>query len=128
MDGIRFLDVNDVLAIHHDTLEHEGGGTGLRDIALVESAVAAPMASFAGQYLHPNLASMAASLKFSLIGNHGFVDGNKRVGTLAALVFLDVNGVERFPCAEELERMALGVASGGIGKDALTRWWESVLD
>lgn len=127
MNSLRFLDVNDVLAIHRDTLENEGGRRGIRDIALIESAVATPMAFFAGQYLHPDIVSMAASLMFSLIGNHGFVDGNKRVGTLAALVFLDVNGIETFPSAQELERVALGVASGAIDKDELTRWWASVL-
>lgn len=94
---MEFLDLNDVLAIHADTIAQEGGSAGIRDIALIESAVAAPMASFGGEFLHRDLASMAAALMFSLIGNHGFVDGNKQVGTLAALIFLDVNGVEQYP-------------------------------
>lgn len=118
----QFLDLNDVLLIHQSTIEHEGGSYGVRDIALVESAVAAPMASFGGEYLHPDLASMAAAAMFSLISNHGFVDGNKRVGTLAALVFLDNNGLEELPDAGELEKAAFGVARGEMTRDELVSW------
>lgn len=127
MDAVYFLDLNNVLAIHRNTLENEGGGEGIRDLALLESAVAAPMASFGGEYLHPDLASMAAALMFSLIGNHGFVDGNKRVGTLAALVFLDVNVQLSFPPAELLEEVAMKVAQGAMDKDELAQWWRGQL-
>jgi death-on-curing protein len=127
MSEIVFLDLTDVLAIHQDTVEHEGGGQGIRDIALIESAAAAPTASFAGQYLHPDLASMSAALMFSLVSNHGFVDGNKRVGTLAALVFLDVNGVDAYPPADQLEQIALAVASGQMSKEELIGFWSALL-
>lgn len=127
MSEVVFLDLNDVLAIHQNTVEHEGGGQGIRDIALIESAVAAPTASFGGHYLHPDLASMTAALMFSLVSNHGFVDGNKRVGTLAALVFLEVHGIEIYPPADQLERVTLAVASGQMSKDELVGFWSSLL-
>ena len=123
MSDVVFLDLNDVLRIHTSTIEEEGGRHGIRDIALVESAVAAPRASFGGEYLHPDLASMAAAYMFSLVCNHGFVDGNKRVGTLSALVFLDCNGIIAFPPAQELERITLAVAKGEMDKDELVAWW-----
>ena len=123
MSDIFFLDLNDVLQIHTSTIDEEGGSHGIRDIALVESAVAAPRSSFGGEYLHPDLASMAAAYMFSLVCNHGFVDGNKRVGTLAALVFLDSNGVTAFPPAEELEQITMALARGELGKDELVAWW-----
>lgn len=118
-----FLSVDDILQIHMDTIAHEGGGSGIRDIALIESAVAAPRASFGGEYLHSSLAEMTAALMFALINNHGFVDGNKRVGTLAALVFRQVNGLESFPSAEELEVTAMACARGDITREELASWW-----
>jgi death-on-curing protein len=118
-----FLDLDDILQIQADTIAQEGGMPGVRDIALIDSAVAAPRASFGGEFLHPDLAAMTAALMFALIGNHGFIDGNKRVGTLAALVFREVNGVEEFPPAPELESVALAVARGEMDRESLAVWW-----
>ena len=66
---------------------------------------------------------MTAALMFALIGNHGFIDGNKRVGTLAALVFREVNGVEGFPPAPELETVAMTVARSEMDRESLAKWW-----
>ena len=118
-----FLDLDDILQIQADTIAQEGGMPGVRDIALIDSAVAAPRASFGGEFLHPDLAAMTAALMFALIGNHGFIDGNKRVGTLAALVFREVNGVEVFPPAPELETVAMAVARGEMDRENLANWW-----
>lgn len=120
---IVFLNLDDILQIHQDTISVEGGGEGIRDIALIDSAVAAPKASYGGEYLHQDLAAMTAALMYTLISNHGFVDGNKRVGTLAALVFRDVNGAAKFPPAGELEEAAMSVAKGEISREQLTDWW-----
>ncbi len=120
---IQFLNLDDILQIHQDTIENEGGSDGVRDIALIDSAVAAPKASFAGEYLHGDLAAMTAALMFALISNHGFVDGNKRVGTLAALVFRDINGESTFPSAQELEEVALSIARSQMNRDELADWW-----
>ena len=82
---IVFLNLDDILQIHQDTVSVEGGGEGIREIGLIDSAVAAPKASYSGEYLHQDLAAMAAALMYTLISNHGFVDGNKRVGTLSLI-------------------------------------------
>ncbi len=118
-----FLSLDDILQIHRDTINHEGGSPGIRDIALLESAVAAPRASFEGEYLHRSISEMTAALMFALNSNHGFVDGNKRVGTLAALVFRQVNGIEAFPPAPELESVTMVCAQGEMTREELAQWW-----
>ena len=85
---MRFLSVDDVLAIHENTIRHEGGSPGLREAGLLESAVLMPQESFGGEYLHSGLAEMAAAYLFHLSRNHPFLDGNQRVSALAALIFL----------------------------------------
>ena len=124
---IRFLSVDDVLAIQEDTIRHEGGPPGLRDPGLLESAVTMPRQSISGEYLHPDLAAMAAAYLYHLAQNYPFHDGNKRAGAMAALVFLHVNGVERLPGPEELERTTIGVAAGEIPKAELTDWFRGAI-
>ena len=119
---IRFLSVDDVLAIHEDTMGNEGGRAGLLDPGLLESAVMMPQQRFRGLYLHPTLAAMAAAYLFHICQNHPFHDGNKRVAAMAALVFLDVNGIRKLPTPRSLERMTLSVAAGKTAKQELTAW------
>lgn len=123
MAEIRFLSVDDVLAIQENTIAVEGGLAGVRDTGLLESAVLMPQQRFGGEYLHPDLAAMAAAYLFHIAQNHAFHDGNKRTGVLAALVFLTVNGVETLPGPDELERITLQVAAGETGKAELTEWF-----
>ena len=125
MEAIRFLSVNDVLAIHADTMRHEGGLRGVRDISLLESAVMMPQQQFGGQYLHEGMAAMAAAYLFHIAQNHPFHDGNKRAAVMSALVFLDANGIDRLPGTDELEATTLAVASGEMGKNELTSWLRS---
>jgi death on curing protein len=87
-----FLSVEDVLALHDDQLRLFGGSAGVRDRGALESAVATPEASFDDEFLHEDLFHMAATYAFHITENQPFVDGNKRTGLNAALVFLDVNG------------------------------------
>ncbi len=122
MDEIRFLGVDDVLAVHEDTIRHEGGLGGVRDLRLLEAAVMMPRQQFGGQYLHEDLAAMAAAYFFHIVQNHPFHDGNKRTGVMSALVFLKVNGVQQLPGPEELEAVTLAVASGRMRKEELTTW------
>ena len=84
----EFLTVEDVLQIHDEQLSAYGGATGIRDQGLLESAVAMPQASFGGAYLHEDLPHMAAAYAFHIAQNQPFLDGNKRTGLVAALVFL----------------------------------------
>ena len=127
-EDVRFLSVADVLTIHENTIRHEGGMVGLRDPGLLESAVLMPQQQFGGTYLHPGLAEMAAAYLFHIAQNHAFHDGNKRTAVLAALIFLDVNGVSSLPPPDELEEMTLAVASGDASKDRLTEWMRTQLD
>lgn len=120
---IRFLSVDDVLAIQEDTLEQEGGLADIREPGLLESAVLMPRQQFGGKYLHDGLAAMAAAYLFHISQNHPFNDGNKRAGAMAALIFLDVNGVTKLPLPVELEAMTLSVACGETKKGALTEWF-----
>ena len=124
---VRFLAVADVLTIHENTIEHEGGMAGLRDPGLLESAVLMPQQRFGGEYLHPGLAEMAAAYLFHIAQNHAFHDGNKRTAALAALIFLDVNGASSLPPPDDLERMTLAVAASEATKDELTEWMRALL-
>ena len=89
-----FLQVSDVLLLHSDQIDLYGGEHGLRDAGLLESAVAQPQAAAGGAYLHSDVFEMAAAYLFHIVQNHPFLDGNKRTGAVAALVFLDLNGIE----------------------------------
>jgi death on curing protein len=88
-----FLDLDDVLLIHEEQLARYGGGAGIRDAGLLDSALGTPRATFGGDLVHEDLFAMAAAHAFHLAQNQPFVDGNKRTGLLAALVFLDLNGI-----------------------------------
>ena len=128
MPSIRFLSVDDVLAIHEDTIAHEGGLAGIRDPGLLESAVLMPQQQFGGEYLHAGLPAMAAAYLFHIAQNHAFHDGNNRTAALSALIFLEVNGVELLPEPDALERTTLAVASSRCGKQELEQWMRRQLD
>ena len=108
----EFLQVTDVLLLHSNQIYLYGGEHGLRDIGLLESAVAQAQAGVGGEYLHGDLFEMAAAYLFHLVQNHPFLDGNKRVGAVAALVFLDLNGIEIEAAKGALYDFTLAVASG----------------
>jgi len=112
----EFLTLDDVLFIHGDQIERYGGDPGLRDVGLLESAVTMPAAGFGDEYLHASLHEMAAAYAHHLVANHPFVDGNKRAGAAAALVFLDLNGIELTCANAQLEETILRVARGEMNK------------
>jgi len=91
--SVEFLDVADVMAFHATQLARYGGLEGVRDAGLLASAVAMPRATFDGEFLHDGVFSMAAAYAFHIAENQPFVDGNKRAALMAALVFLELNGV-----------------------------------
>ncbi len=123
----RFLSVDDVMAIHEDTISNDGGMSGIRDLGLLTSAVMMPQQQFGGLYLHDGVAAMAAAYLFHIAMNHAFNDGNKRAAVLSALVFLDVNGVTQLPDPVELERVTLSVAASEMTKDELTEWMKGAV-
>lgn len=114
-----FLTSDDVVELHRLQLRRFGGAAGIRDIGLLESAVAQPAAVFSGMYLNPGLFDMAAAYLYHIVRNHAFIDGNKRTGLLAALVFLDLNGVVIDQGTEALYVMTLAVAEGTMTKGAV---------
>jgi len=124
---IRFLSVENVLQLQQDTIERDGGGRGVRDLGLLSAAVMTPMQTFGGEILHTDLPTIAAAYLFHIAQNHPFVDGNKRAAAMAALVFLDLNGVSTLPDPERLEQVTLAVASGNMPKPELIEWFRRVL-
>jgi len=122
---VRFLRLNEVLYLHRRIIEETGGSGGLRDLGTLESALAQPRMTFGGEDLYPGLAEKASALCFSLIQNHPFVDGNKRVGHAAMVAFLELNGHCLQADIDEQEHMILGVAAGSTGRDGLVAWISS---
>jgi len=112
----EFLRMDEILRIHQDQIEHYGGDPSIRDAGLLLSAVAMPRASFGGEALHQDLFEIAAAYLFHLARNHPFVDGNKRTATVAALVFLEINGVEIDADEDALVELVMAVASGKADK------------
>jgi death on curing protein len=119
---VRFLTFGEVLELHRRILHQSGGAAGVRDLGLLESAIAQPRQSFGGQDLYPDVAAKAAAIGFSLIANHPFVDGNKRVGHAALETFLVLNGSELDATVDESERIVLAVAAGQCTRETLTTW------
>lgn len=113
---IVFLSFAEVIEIHQDQIHRYGGESGLRDMELLKSALGMPSATFGGQFLHTDIYEMAASYLFHLVQNHPFVDGNKRVGAVSALVFLLLNGYEFVAPEDEFAEIVLSVARGEIDK------------
>jgi len=120
---IKFLGIDEVIEIHRDQIQRYGGLDGIREPELLESAVAMPMAQFDGVFLHPDLFAMAAAYLFHISQNHPFVDGNKRVATVAALLFLMLNGKEITATEQDLEAMVLSVARGDLVKEGIVAFF-----
>ena len=119
---MKYLTPEQVLFIHSRLVAETGGDHGVRDLRLLESAVARPRATFDGNELYPDLFTKTAALMDSLINNHPFVDGNKRTGITAAGLFLLINGVELTASTEELETFTLRVATGGLEIVDMCTW------
>lgn len=118
-----FLELDEVLAIHRDQIERYGGLDGVRDMGLLQSALAMPQAGFGGQFLHADVFEMAAAYLFHIVCNHPFLDGNKRTGTATAIVFLIMNRIRLDADEKTFERLVLGVAEGAIGKAAVAEFF-----
>lgn len=118
-----FLGLDEVFEIHRDQIERYGGRPGIRDIELLQSALAMPAAGFGEGYLHTDIQEMAAAYLFHIVRNHPFVDGNKRTGAVAALVFLMMNGIELHASEESLEKMVRSVAEGETGKAGVAEFF-----
>ena len=120
IDDCFHLTVDMVREIHLEALAQHGGSDGVRDIALLESAIAAPQASFGGKSVYRDIVEIAGAYLFFLCRNHPFIDGNKRAALGAALVFLRLNGLTPTKDGQPWEDLTLDVASSAIDRDQTT--------
>ena len=111
-----------VLLLHRLMARETGGSVGVRDEGLLESALEGAFATFDGQELYPGKEEKAAKIGFSLISNHAFVDGNKRIGMYVMLTFLEVNGIRIDATNGDVEELAMSVAAGESSYEEILKW------
>ena len=111
-----------VLALHELITAETGGDPGVRDLDLLDSALESAFQTFDGAELYPTREEKGARIGYSLVANHAFVDGNKRIGVYVMLIFLEVNGIRLRPSVEDVVRIGLALASGTMGYEELLEW------
>lgn len=125
---MKILKKRQILLLHSVLIAESGGSDGVRDEGLLDSAVNTPFQTFSGQDLYPTVLEKAVRLGFGLIRNHPFIDGNKRIGTHAMLVFLKLNSITLSYEDDELISTILSVASGEMDADGLLKWIQQHID
>lgn len=123
-----FLGLDEVIEIHSNQIDLYGGSPGIRDIELLQSAVAMPAAGYSEEYLHSDICEMAAAYLFHIIRNHPFVDGNKRTGAVAAIVFLIMNGIEIHADEDRFEAVVRSVAEGRMNKASVATFFKKHIE
>ena len=118
----RYLTVEEVVELHRRVIAQSGGSPGLRDAGGLDSAVAQPQMTFGGNDLYSTLADKAAALGFSLVSNHPFMDGNKRIGHATMETFLVMNGHELSAPVDDQEQVILRLAAGEMGREEFAEW------
>lgn len=119
---MKKLSKEQILILHTHLVQQTGGSDGVRDYNLLESALETPFQSFGGEELYPTIQAKAARLGYGLIKNHCMLDGNKRIGIHAMLVFLAMNAIEMSYTQQELSQTVLDVAAGTLDYEALLQW------
>jgi death-on-curing protein len=119
---MRYLTLVEILVLHRRIIEQSGGADGVRNLGGIESAIAQPQMAFGGEELYPSIESKATALCFSLVMNHPFVDGNKRIGHAAMETFLVLNGFELIADVGSAERTILTLAAGDLSREELLDW------
>lgn len=119
---IHFITIDQVLFIHDQMVKRFGGSFGIRDMGLIESAVARPQASFGGKYLYNSIFDKAAALLQSLLKNHAFVDGNKRTALTSAGLFLKVNNYTLINNHKDEVEFAVKVDNGNLSVEEIAQW------
>jgi death on curing protein len=120
-----FLDFEEVVELHRGMIERYGGIEGLRDPGLLASAIAMPHAAFDGEFVHPDLFAMAAAYLFHIVQNHPFLDGNKRAGAAAAIVFLSMNDIEIQPDEDGLVEITLAASQRMADKNQIADFFRA---
>lgn len=116
------LSKEQVILLHKRLIETTGGSDGIRDIGMLDSALANPFQSFENKELYPSVQAKAAQLCFGIVKNHPMIDGNKRLGAHVMLVFLALNGYELVYTQQELSVVILDLASGKMDADDILQW------
>jgi len=119
---MRYLTLSEVLELHRRVIEQSGGAAGIRDLAGVEFAVVQPQRAFGSDELYPTLIDIAAALCCSLVMNHPFVDGNKRIGHAAIETFLVLKGQMLNADIDGAESLFLNLAAGSVEREQLVAW------
>ncbi|BDR76125.1 type II toxin-antitoxin system death-on-curing family toxin [Clostridium tetani] len=119
---MKHLSKEQMMYLHSMAVKKTGGLDGIRDEGLLDSALNSPFQSFAGEELYPSIQAKAARLGFSIIKNHPFLDGNKRIGMLAMMVFLEINGIQLECSDEDIVDIGLGITSGKYEDDYIIDW------
>lgn len=119
---MKRLSKEQVIKLHSILIQKTGGSEGIRDEGLLESALNAPFQTFSGQYINKTVEMQAAKLGYFLVKNHPFMDGNKRIGILAMLTFLKINGIDIYSTDDELVILGQSLADGSIDGDNLLDW------
>ncbi len=117
-----FLTLEQILLIHEDQIDKYGGGHGVRDFGLLESAIMRPQTSFGGVFLYVTIFEKATALMHSLLLNHPFLDGNKRTATVAVLAFLEINEFEINATQKEIVNLAHDVENKKMSQKKLITW------
>ncbi len=120
-----FLTLEELIDMHRDQAARYGGSAGVRDLGMLQSAIAMPAAGVRGQFLHTDLCEMAAAYLFHIVQNHPFIDGSKRVGAVAAYVFLALNQMRLTADAASYAELVLSVARGDTPKSAVAEFFRS---
>jgi len=121
---VKYLTAEQILFIHSRLIDETGGSHGVRDVRLLESALARPRATFGGKDLYPDIFEKAAVLMESIVKNHPFIDGNKRTAITSAGIFLERNGYSFHPTLEELESLTRRMAEGKISLPDAVKWFK----
>lgn len=119
------ISVEDILDLHWKSIERYGGSHGVRDFNLLESALARPMQTFDGIEFYPTLLEKAAALGESLIKNHPFIDGNKRIGFLAMVALIENNDLDFCASQEDAYDFVIEIATGNVGIEQIVLWLKS---
>ncbi|MCC9969546.1 type II toxin-antitoxin system death-on-curing family toxin [Streptococcus agalactiae] len=119
---MRILTVEQVIELHSRLIQATGGLDGVRDAGLVESSLSSAVSSYFGIEKYPSIEEKAARLCYSLVNNHAFLDGNKRIGVYVMIIFLELNGIVLNQTDEEIVKLGLGVAASELDYNAILEY------
>ncbi|HEL1634906.1 TPA: type II toxin-antitoxin system death-on-curing family toxin [Streptococcus suis] len=119
---MKVLTVEQVIELHTRLIQATGGLDGVRDVGLIESSLSSAFSTYFGVEKYPSIEEKAARLCYSLVNNHAFLDGNKRIGVFVMIIFLELNSIVLNQTDDEIVKLGLGVASSELDYDAILEY------